>query len=130
MKLTVSINYLHPTHSGKPTLRFSCTDCKRWFADMSGPFYQAQLKADQRSNPIDACKEFVQRVNAHDFDLFKHSKSAVRLQKALCRCHSSNSLRLVGQKPASDNVVEVIGSPEELHCIPTVSGYASYVRHQ
>lgn len=74
------------SHSGNPSVCFSCTHCGRMDFDMPGYLYAANLSASPRKNIEAACKEFTDRINCGDFNLFTNPKTANKLQQVLCHC--------------------------------------------
>lgn len=74
------------SHSGYPNVYFSCTHCGLMDFDMPSYLYTAKLSASPRKNIEAACKEFIDRINCGDLNLFTNPKTANKLQQVLCHC--------------------------------------------
>lgn len=74
------------SHSGNPNVCFSCTHCGLMDFDMPSYLYAAKLSVSPRKNIEAACKEFTDRINCGDLNLFTNPKTANKLQQVLCHC--------------------------------------------
>src|SRR5690554_1812989 len=74
------------SNSGKPKVCFSCTHCGLMDFDMPSYLYAAKLSVSPRKNIEAACKEFTDRINCGDLNLFTNPKTANKLQQVLCHC--------------------------------------------
>ena len=91
------------SHSGNPNVYFSCTHCGLMdFVYIPSYLYAAKLSASPRKNIEAACKEFTDRINCGDFNLFTNPKTANKLQQVLCHCDQNvvNLDRIRGIKRA------------------------------
>lgn len=74
------------SNSGKPKVYFSCAHCRLVDLYMDGYLYAANLTNNPRENIEAACKEFIDRINQGDLNLFANPKTANKLRRELCHC--------------------------------------------
>lgn len=74
------------SNSGKPKVDFYCAHCGLIDLYMDGYLYAAKLSTNPREDVEAACKEFLDRINCGDINLFINPKTAVKLKRELCLC--------------------------------------------